>query len=100
MRNTAVNLHDVIEMMGPCNGGGGRCGGGEAEINCGFSRADVSGEYRCDDARTSHSCEQFIHWGMEYRLFEYSISNKTQRLRVVFRGILKLIREIKKSDII
>lgn len=28
MRNTAVNLHDVIEMMGPCNGGGGRCGGG------------------------------------------------------------------------
>lgn len=54
MRNTAVNLHDVIEMMGPCNGGGGRCGGGEgeAEINCGFSRADVSGEYRCDDART------------------------------------------------
>lgn len=47
-----MNLHDVIEMMGPCNGGGGRCGGGEAEINCGFSRADVSGEYRCDDART------------------------------------------------
>lgn len=46
-------------------------------------------------------CEQ-LNRGMEYRLFEYSplISNKTQRLRVVFWGILKLIREIKRGRVI